>query len=61
VRQVVLKFPDMRSLAKFILSNRLLKIEAISADRTVKGTLPDEVIAVAETEFKAQLLFIKSS
>ena len=51
----------MRSLAKFILSNRLLKIEAISADRTVKGTLPDEVIAVAETEFKAQLLFIKSS
>lgn len=61
MKQVVLKFPDMRSLAEFIISNRLLKIEAITADRNVKATLPDEVIAVAETKFKAQLIVIDAA
>ena len=55
---MVLKFPDMRSLAEFIQANRLLKIDAIKADRTVKATLPVEVIQAAEIKFKAQLIQI---
>ena len=59
MRQVELLFPDVQSMAEFILSQRVSKIETDTANCYLRGLLTDDLIAIAETEYGASVLYMK--
>jgi hypothetical protein len=59
MRQIELVFPDVESMAEFILSQRVSKIETDTTNCYIKGLLTDDLIRIAETEYGATILFMR--
>ncbi len=47
MKQVVLKFPDIKSLAEFVVTNEVSQITTNNEERTVEGAIPDYLIRLA--------------
>lgn len=59
MRQVELVFPDVQSMAEFILSQRVSRVETDTENCYLKGLLTDDLISIAETEFGASVLYMR--
>ena len=55
-----MKFPDVGSMAEFILVNKVSKIETNTSAKTISGFVSEEHIAIAETKFGAELICLKA-
>ena len=54
MRKVSLTFPNVTSMADFILTQRLSHIETDCRQLTIKGLLSSEHIIIAKKKFKAK-------
>jgi hypothetical protein len=59
MKQVELVFPEVTTMAEFILEQKLSKVEFDTEHCNLKGLLTDDLIKIAETEYGATVLFIR--
>jgi len=55
MRKVILVFPDVTSLAEFVLTNKVSKTIIDSSQKTLKGIMSDQVMDVAIKQFRAKI------
>jgi len=58
MKKAVLIFPEVTSMAEFILSQRISRAQSNSNDLTLTGVMTEQQIATARKQFKAK---VKSS
>ena len=59
MKQAVLLFPDVGSMAEFILKNRLSNIETDYTQCTIRGIFYDKQLTIAEGLYGAQVMHMK--
>jgi hypothetical protein len=55
MRKVILIFPDVTSIAEFVLTYRISKVIIDSSEKKLQGTLHEKHLAIACKEFKAKI------
>jgi len=55
MRKVLLIFPDVTSLADFVLTHRLSKVITDSAAKTLQGTIHENYVEIACRQFGAKI------
>lgn len=55
MRKVVLIFPDVTSIAEFLLANKVSKTIIDSSQKTLKGMISDKVLDVAVKQYGARI------
>ena len=58
LKRALLTFPTVAGMAEFILSNKVTKVDANTADCSIPGLFSDELIVIAETQYGAKLLLM---
>jgi hypothetical protein len=60
MKEVVLIFPDVQSMADFIVAEKISKAEADSFEQTVIGVVSDDQIEIAKQVYGAMLKTVLS-
>jgi len=60
MKEVVLIFPDVQSMADFIIAEKISKAEADSFEQTVIGAVSEDQIEVAKQVYGAMLKTVLS-
>lgn len=55
MRKVILVFPNITSIAEFLLTNKVSKTIIDSSQKTLKGMMSDKVLDVAVKQFGAKI------
>lgn len=55
MRKVILVFPDITSIAEFLLTNKVSKTIIDSSQKTLKGIMSDKVLNVAVKQYGARI------
>jgi hypothetical protein len=56
MKSVVLVFPDVTTMAEYILKQRVSQVQTDSTAITITGVLPDEKIAKACTDYGGEII-----
>jgi hypothetical protein len=59
LKQALLAFPDVGSMAEFVLINKLSHVIINSNECFISGLFTDDLIKLAETEYQAQVLYMR--
>ena len=60
MKQALLLFPDVGSMAEFIVKNRLSNIESDSKQRSISGVFTDRQLTIAEGLYGARIMYLKT-
>lgn len=55
MRKVILVFPNVTSIAEFLLTNKVSKTIIESSQKTLKGVMSDKVLDVALKQYGAKI------
>lgn len=55
MRKVILIFPDVTSIAEFLLANKVSKTIIDSSQKTLKGMVSDKVLDIAVKQYGAKI------
>lgn len=55
MRKVILVFPDINSIAEFLLTNKVSKTIVDSSQKTLKGVISDKALDTAVKQYGAKI------
>ena len=60
MKQAILLFPDVGSMAEFVLKNRLSNIETDYTQCTIRGIFTDKELTIAEGLYGATMMYMRT-